>query len=829
MKRFSSFGPSRLLLPLFAIAAGLVALSSSAVYAAVGAVAQVVYSPTIREVQGTLPYGDTYPLTITSPSNLPSGSPVTVTFTKIVNGFLPPGATEATALSYVTFSQPSLTFTGPNQSQTVTVSLLVPATAVPGQYGYQIKTAGWPVSPTSTNDGTSINATVSLAPVPNPPTVLIGAPTDGQEVVLPVGATFPYSLPFTFTATSTGNDSSVITTVDSDLNGSFQPVTTTGLNSFNVTSSGTLSISRIGTHVVTARATNGGGTATDVNTFVVRAPVVPPTVVINSPVDGTIYTYRLGEAPTVVQLRFVGSTTAGGIRSLAAKMNGVPLAISSTNLLTLAATGSLDIPMDGNDEGAYTIEVEAVDIWGQVATASTRFSVDVLEPTPTIAITTPTNGQVFTLPSGATTMNIDYRFVTNTTSGFTISSVSATLGTTPLSPTTTGLSTASAISTGTMSNLGVGTYTLNATGISAGISVNTNVQFSVRASSLVPPSVVINTPPAGSTYTLASGGSLTIPLTFTGTSNNDTTVINAVTAKLGTTTLPVSATLNQKVVNATSSMTVCAAGTYTITVTATDAVGTATASRTFSVTVVVPKKVCGFVFFDVDRDNAYDCGEFGLSGVGVRLTNSAGAVVATATTDGCGNYLFNSVLPGTYTLSTAPYSGLVSTTGAKTVTVAASNVTAPKLGLGLDLPAFRSMRADGKSHGFWKTNLDKAISGKSGGAQVSATNMSRYTCNIGDFAMTVFDNMSMKSASAILGSNSAFAADLLSKQLIASEYNYMNGAYINGNRQLTFLFLYWGEYMRANANSLSNDALIKAKDWFDAYNNSYGGLVLGPQ
>lgn len=821
------FGPRSLVSGFRALALGLVAFGlASMSRAQIGGVGQVTYSPTIKEVQGQVPYGETYPLVIKSPSSLNTSA--TVSFEVVANGFLPVGVSNATAVSYVTFSPSTLTFTGPNQEQTVTVSFAVPFNAVPGQYGYQVRAVGWPTGISATNIGTSINATVSLAPVPDPPTVQIGNPFDGQEFVLPANATFPYALPVAFTAVSSGTNSSVITSVDADLNGSAITATTSGLNTLSVSGSGALAVNRIGTHVVTARATNAGGTATDINTFVVRAPVAAPTVTITTPADGTAYTYRVGDAPTMVPLVFVGSTTAGGIRSLAAKLNGVPLAISTSNLLTLVATGSLNIPMDGNDEGTHQIDVEAVDVWGQIATTSTRFTVDVIEPTPTIAISEPTAGQVFTLPTGATAMNIAYRFVTNTTAGFTVSSVSAQLGTTALSPSTTGLGSASATSTGTLLNLGVGTYTLTASGVSAGITVTTNVQFSVRASTLVPPSVVINTPAVGATYTLTSGGSLTIPLTFTGTSNNESTVITAVTARLGTTPLPVSATLNQKVVNATSSATITAAGTYTFTVTATDAVGSATAARSFSVTVVTARKVCGFVFFDLDRDTLYDAGEFGLSGVGVRLTNSSGAVVATATTDGCGNYTFASVMPGAYMVETVPYAGLVSTTGAKAITVAANNVTAPKLGLALDLPAFRAMRADGKSHGFWKSNLDKAISGKSGGAQISASTMSRYTTSIGDFALTLYDNISMKTASSILGSNSSQATDLLSKQLIASEYNYMNGGFINGNRQLTFLFLYWGEHLRANASSFSTDTLIRAKDWFDAYNNSYGGTINGP-
>jgi len=70
--------------------------------------------------------------------------------------------------------------------------------------------------------------------------------------------------------------------------------------------------------------------------------------------------------------------------------------------------------------------------------------------------------------------------------------------------------------------------------------------------------------------------------------------------------------------------------------------------------------------------------------------------------------------------------------------------------------------------------------------------------------------------------------DLLSKQLIASEFNYQNAAYIGGNKNLTFVFLWWGEYVLKNSTSYSSTYLIWTKDWFDAYNNSHGGVVAGP-
>jgi hypothetical protein len=176
-----------------------------------------------------------------------------------------------------------------------------------------------------------------------------------------------------------------------------------------------------------------------------------------------------------------------------------------------------------------------------------------------------------------------------------------------------------------------------------------------------------------------------------------------------------------------------------------------------------------------------------------------------------------------------PYAGLkATTTASRSITVSSSNVCVSAIGLGLNFTAIRTMTANGLTIGFWKNNLDKAISGKTNGIQVPASTLSSYTCKIGDFALTPYDNITMKSASSTMGSNSSVPKDLLSKQLIASEFNYQNAAYIGGNKNLTFVFLWWGEYVLKNSTSYSSTYLIWTKDWFDAYNNSHGGVVAGP-
>jgi hypothetical protein len=60
------------------------------------------------------------------------------------------------------------------------------------------------------------------------------------------------------------------------------------------------------------------------------------------------------------------------------------------------------------------------------------------------------------------------------------------------------------------------------------------------------------------------------------------------------------------------------------------------------------------VWNDVDGDGVQDSGELGISGVDVVLRNGSGNVVAVATTNSNGNYLFSNLLSGNYTVSVDP-------------------------------------------------------------------------------------------------------------------------------------------------------------------------------
>lgn len=835
---------SRLLRKIPALATALVAMIGAQVGSTAFAQDRdptpvVLYTPELVQMQSPLTLAESYNLSVVSPINALPGVSRSIGFSVTPVG-KPAGVSDATAIGYVSFSDPTtgaalnqLIFTGPEQVRTVKVSVNIPASAVPGSYGYKIVTTGWLIDPLLglLNVGGFINATTTAAQIEYaPPTVDISTPVDASVITV---TSLPVDVTIRYTAASIDPTTSPITSTDVDVNGNVATVTSvTGLNTLNTAVTATYRVTSLGEHTVTARATNSGGTATDVTTFVVELDAPKPTVVINTPAPGSTYTYYAGRPALNVPFSFTGSVATGStITSLSAVMDETTeISFLASGLGTTSATGTTNLPF--TTAGEHTIRVVATDVYGRLAVAETNFTVEVINPTPAINITTPTDNQVFTLPSGASTMNVPVSFATTVNTGFVINSVSATInGNTVTGIVTPGLGTsASVTSTVTLPALPAGTHSLVVKGISSGIEVTDSTTFRIVGNTL-PPSVVINTPPVNSTYNLVyCGPALQIPLTFTGTSNVTGGVITQVTAKVNSTNLATSATLGTKVVNAASVMTITQPGTYTITVTAKDAYGTATASRTFKVVTVYPRNVSGTVFFDLDRDGNADCAEFGIAGIPVKLVDSAGQTVATTTTDSCGRYKFSGIIPASYTVVPVPYTGLIaSTVTSRSITVSSSDVCVPNIGLFLNFPAIRTLKANGYTIGYWKNNIDKAISGKSNGTQVSASTIKCYTTAIGDFALAPFDCISLKTASSTMGSTSSSAKDLLAKQLLASEYNYQNGAYIGGNKNLTFLFLWWGENLLKNSSSCSSSQLIWAKDWFDAYNNSHGGLVAGPQ
>lgn len=236
----------------------------------------------------------------------------------------------------------------------------------------------------------------------------------------------------------------------------------------------------------------------------------------------------------------------------------------------------------------------------------------------------------------------------------------------------------------------------------------------------------------------------------------------------------------------------------------------------------------GLVFFDANYNGTRNTDEIGIGGVTVTLLNSAGGIAGTTMTADDGTYIFRDLPPGDYAVIVGGVNGMLPTTLTEHDLSVTADTIAPDTGFGLNFSAIGTMSANGLTIGFWKNNLSKALEGRTKGVQLSAATLAGYTTTVGSLALEPFASITMSTAVDLLSDTGSSPATLLTKQLLASEYNYANSAYLNGDARLTYFLVYYGEYVLKNAASYDSAFVLNVKDWFDAYNNTHGGLVLGP-
>lgn len=238
--------------------------------------------------------------------------------------------------------------------------------------------------------------------------------------------------------------------------------------------------------------------------------------------------------------------------------------------------------------------------------------------------------------------------------------------------------------------------------------------------------------------------------------------------------------------------------------------------------------VSGYAYFDVNGNGTYDNGDVILPNVTVTLS---GYSSGSATTDANGYYSFSGLRGcGTgkdYTVNSGSITGLVGPNPSSySVKIIHSNYENLNFGYVLDYTWIGNQSANGFTIGYWKNNLDKAIKGTTKGVQVSKATLEGYVSALSNYALLPLNVTTMQQASNILSATGSDPVLLLSKQLMGSEFNYQNGAYIGGNQLVTYLFTYYGEYVIANASQFSSAQIIAAKDMYDAYNNSHGGQII---
>lgn len=471
----------------------------------------VYYTPLLKIMQGNQPLNSTYSLTVTAPYNLTT--PATVTLVPTVLA-APAGVSNALALSFLTISPATLTFTGSSQMLSYTLTLAVPSGNYAGTYGYQLVATssdpGW-VAYGPNNPGATINATVNPTSTVDlsPPSVVINSPADGVTYTYNPVSGGPLSVPVSLTA-GVGTGGSPITALTATVNGT--PITgliVSGLSSLNATATATLQLSASGTYTLAATANNANGHSNASATFNVIVSAPPPTITPAQPVAGSTYSYTLGGPAVSVPVSFTANSAYGAISGVTATLNGAPVSLSTTGSgstnVTAAASLGITAP------GSYTLVYTATSAYG-TATQSVAFTVTGVTPPPTVSILTPASNAVFTRTAGSPATTVSFTFQGAAVYG-TVQSVTITLDGSPIAATVTGLNTASITGSGSYAFTGTATHTLSVALSNGGANASASTTFQIQENQPQPSANLIWLPPISLNKT-QQGGS-TIPIKFT--------------------------------------------------------------------------------------------------------------------------------------------------------------------------------------------------------------------------------------------------------------------------------------------------------------------------
>lgn len=321
-----------------------------------------------------------------------------------------------------------------------------------------------------------------------------------------------------------------------------------------------------------------------------------PAIVLLSPVNGTEYTYQpaLGQ-PVNVPVNFAATVGTGGqpISGMQAFINGLPVTVTPSGLGTLSATAVGSVPL--TIPGPYTIRATATNQNG-TSEASADITVVLSAPPPTIAATSPLPNAVFTYTAGGAGVTVPVSFTATSLYG-NITAAAATLNGTPITLNLSGVN-SSLVATGSavLNLTTAGSYNLVFTATNAyGAATPVSVPFTVSVvAAPTPPAVTILTPANGTVFNRVTGSAATVvDYTFKGTATTSAPITTVKVTIDGVTVTPSTLSgLNTGTVTGGGAKSYTAAGTHVISVTVTNAAGSASTSSTFEIRETPPAEVC---------------------------------------------------------------------------------------------------------------------------------------------------------------------------------------------------------------------------------------------
>jgi hypothetical protein len=260
--------------------------------------------------------------------------------------------------------------------------------------------------------------------------------------------------------------------------------------------------------------------------------------------------------------------------------------------------------------------------------------------------------------------------------------------------------------------------------------------------------------------------------------------------------------------------------------------------------------IAGKGFTDANNNGVLDGSETGIANATVTLLAPPSSVLCTSTTDASGNYLFPQLPEGNYIVQIDANSV---TPGTQTNYITATTPTSLTVSVGpnslnnnfgfffktskliTDLK-FGTLATNGATPGFWKKQLQAAISG-SGNPVVSKANLLIYIGSIRSLLLNepyqLGTGDGLQAALDILNKPVKTSLDALNQQLLALEFNHVSGhGILATDPALQLQLIGWGEALVANppaapalsnAPALPSATLSDATDVYIQINKSSGG------
>lgn len=257
--------------------------------------------------------------------------------------------------------------------------------------------------------------------------------------------------------------------------------------------------------------------------------------------------------------------------------------------------------------------------------------------------------------------------------------------------------------------------------------------------------------------------------------------------------------------------------------------------------------ISGLVYLDANGNGQYDVDEPTISNASVILFDASGNQQAVMYSDGLGYYSFSGLVNGDYDVTipneTADESDFNETlseyfhanNSVISTTINEQDVTDVNFGYQVSLTDIvddintddpdndgYSFTGSGKTIGFWKHQHSVAIKGR-GRAHVDSITLTAYLNAIEEAWLAdpfVFTSDLFGSSFDILSARTSDANELLLKQLLACELNYMDSRGISDNLALQGLLLAWSEYISYYNYLYSREEILAVKDMLDMINNS---------